>query len=54
MFTASFAYCTLYLWLTVLDAHMHIANKFCEALVGVQVKKYHITAFTCYCMFMWE
>jgi hypothetical protein len=38
IFTASFAYCTLYLWLTILDAHMHIANKFCEVLVGVQVK----------------
>jgi len=33
---------------------MDIANKFFEALVGVQVKKYHITAFTDYCMFMWE
>jgi len=28
---------------------MHIANKFCAALVGVQVKKYHIAAFTDYC-----
>jgi len=33
---------------------MHIANKFCAALVGVQVKKYHIASFTDYCMCMWE